>query len=268
MRDDPLEETRRCWNLLADDWRIQVGADGDSNRRLNSDPVLWEFVGDVRGLSVLDAGCGTGYLSGKLRERGARVTGVDLAERMIAIARADHPDIDFRVDSCTELATLVDGQFDLVVANYVLMDIPDLHGTVRSFARVLKADGVAVLVFSHPCFPQGNATVSEDGRELCYRWDFPYFEPMKCVDPPWAHFRTDFLWFHRPLSDYWKAFTAAGFGVEGFEEPRITEERYHLAENAHKLRNSKTRPCSVAFKLRKFSGPRRHPAADPVQRKE
>src|SRR5215471_2798694 len=158
MRDNLLQETRKCWNLLAEDWRVQVGADGDSNRRLNSDPVLWEFAGDVRGLAVLDAGCGTGYLSRKLRDRGALVTGVDLAERMIEIARADHPGIDFRVDSCTELATCADGQFDLVVANYVLMDTPDLEATMRAFARVLKPGGAAVLVSSHPCFPQRRAT--------------------------------------------------------------------------------------------------------------
>jgi SAM-dependent methyltransferase len=251
MSDGSLEEVRDRWNLLAEDWRIQVGEEGDSNRRLNSDPVLWDFAGDVRGLAVLDAGCGTGYLTRKLCDRDARVTGVDVAERMIEIARAHNPDIDFRVDSCTELATLEDGQFDLVIANYVLMDTPDLGGVMRAFHRVLKPAGVAVLVFSHPCFPQGKATVSEDGREICYRWDVSYFEPGKFTDPPWGHFKTDFLWFHRPLSDYWKAFDAAGFAVIGFEEPRITEDRYHLAENERKLRNSKTRPYSVAFKLRK-----------------
>ena len=117
MRDSPLEEARQSWNLLAEDWRIQVGRDGDSNRRLNSDSVLWELAGDVCGLAVLDAGCGTGYLSGKLRDKGARVTGVDFAGRMIEIARADHPGINFLVGSCTELATCQDGQFDLVVAN-------------------------------------------------------------------------------------------------------------------------------------------------------
>ena len=37
--------------------------EGDGNRILNSDPVLWAFAGDVDGLTVLDAGCGTGYLS-------------------------------------------------------------------------------------------------------------------------------------------------------------------------------------------------------------
>src|SRR5215468_9853307 len=168
MSDGPCEEARQSWNLLAEHWRIQVGRDGNGNRRLNSDPVLWEFAGDVRGLAVLDAGCGTGYLSGKLRDRGAHVTGVDFAGRMIEIARADHPGIDFRVDSCTVLATCEDEQFDLVVANYVLMDTPDLGATVRAFARVLKPGGGAVLVFSHPCFPQGGATVSDDGKQVSY----------------------------------------------------------------------------------------------------
>jgi hypothetical protein len=39
--------------------------------------------------------------------------------------------------------------------------------------------------------------------------------------------------------------------VVGFEEPRLTEDRDHLAENEKKLRNSRTRPYSVAFKLQK-----------------
>lgn len=255
MSLDPLAEVRRCWNLLADDWQIQVGDEGDSNRRLNSDPVLWEFLGDVRGLRVLDAGCGTGYLSRKLHERGAHVTGVDLAERMLELARARSSAIDYRLDSCTTLATIADASFDCLVSNYVLMDIPDLEAAVSAFSRVLKPNGVAVLVFSHPCFPQGEAAAPGSGQTIHYQWDFPYFERRKVVDPPWAHFKDDFLWYHRPLSDYWKAFIASGFSVVGFEEPRVQPERYHLAEDDHKLHNSKTRPYSVAFKLQKIRTP-------------
>ena len=253
MSNDEYDVTRDFWNRVADDWRIQVGDEGDGNRILNSDPVLWAFAGDVHGRTVLDAGCGTGYLSKKLHDRGARVIGIDFSERMIEIARAHHPDIDFRVDSCTELATIEDEYFDLVIANYVLMDTPDLHGTLHAFHRVLKPDGVAVLVFSHPCFPQGRATVSHNGDEITYRWDFSYFEPKKCIDPPWdqSHFTSEFIWFHRPLSDYWKAFVAAGFVVVDFEEPRITAERYHLAKTERQLKDCQTCPASVAFKLLK-----------------
>jgi len=251
MWDAEIEEARDFWNDVAEDWRIQVGDEGDSNRRLNSDPVLWTFAGDVRGLEVLDAGCGTGYLSNILSERGARVTGIDFSESMIAIARATYPAVEFRVDSCSKLRTIGDEHFHMVIANYVLMDTPDLDGAMAAFNRVLKPAGVAVLVFSHPCFPAGRANLSEDHERVRYDWDFPYFQEKKCTDPPWGHFTSDFIWFHRPLSDYWKAFTAAGFDVVDFEEPRITEDRYHLAETEKQLRNSKTRAYSVAFKLQK-----------------
>ena len=61
------------WDDKAEDWHGQVGEEGDRNRRFNSDPVLWKFLGPVRGCSVLDAGCGTGYLSRRLSAEGARV---------------------------------------------------------------------------------------------------------------------------------------------------------------------------------------------------
>lgn len=248
-----VDDVRSFWNSIAADWRVQVGDEGDANRRWNSDPVLWRFAGDVAGRKVLDAGCGTGYLSQQLQERGARVVGVDLAEAMIAIARASYPAIDFRVDSVSRLSTVADGDLDVVVSNYVLMDTPELEAAVSAFFRVLEPGGVAVVVFSHPCFPQARGVESDEGATVTYPWDFPYFERRRCVDPPWGHFTSDFIWFHRPLSDYWKAFTAVGFRVVDFEEPRITPDRYAEVDSPERLRRSRTRPYSVAFKLLKES---------------
>ena len=72
MGTNEIEKLRDSWNRIAGDWDVQVGNEGDSNRILNSDPVLWDFAGDVSGLKVLDAGCGTGYLTRKLYARGAK----------------------------------------------------------------------------------------------------------------------------------------------------------------------------------------------------
>jgi SAM-dependent methyltransferase len=244
-----LEETLAFWNRVAADWDVQVGDDGDANRILNSDPVLWRFAGDVSGLDVLDAECGTGYLSRKLQQRGAQVVGVDFSPAMIEIAHDKAPHLDFRVDSCSELATIPDESIDLVVANYVLMDTPDLDGAMLAFNRVLRANGCAVLVFSHPCFPAARAR--SVGEAIEYVWSFPYFESERCVDPPWNHFKSEFIWFHRPLSDYWRAFRAAGFDVVDFDEPRITSGRCNQAGGEESLRKHRTRPFSVAFKLQK-----------------
>ncbi len=248
-------EVREFWNRVAADWEIQVGEDGDSNRILNSDPILWKFVGEVRGRSILDAGCGTGYLACKLAQQDAIVTGIDISEKMIAIAKEKSAiknlQIDFYVDDCSRLEKLCDRCFDLIVANYVLMDVPDLKGALNAFNRVLKLSGNVVLVFSHPCFPQGKAIVSENSEEVNYSWNFSYFERHKCIEPPWKHFTSEFIWFHRPLSDYWKAFKSSGFEIIDFDEPRLTEERFHLAQNEKQLQNCKTRPYSIAFKLQK-----------------
>ena len=55
MSDKEVTETREFWDRVAADWEIQVGSEGDRNRRLNSDPVLWDFAGEVADLAVLDA---------------------------------------------------------------------------------------------------------------------------------------------------------------------------------------------------------------------
>ena len=251
MIEGEFDKTRSFWNSVASDWRIQVGNDGDANRQLNSDPVLWQLAGNVRGRKVLDAGCGTGYLTQKLSDQGASVIGVDCSERMIEIARADHPALDFRVDSFSELGTVGDASVDLLISNYVLMDTPDLPGSMRAAFRVLRPGGEAVLIFSHPCFPGRRAHDEVGGTQVSYWWDFSYFETRERTDPPWGHFTEQFIWFHRPLSDYWKAFLAAGFAVVDFEEPRITLDRYHLVDSPRRLWNSRTRPYSVAFKLLK-----------------
>jgi hypothetical protein len=110
----------------------------------------------------------------------------------------------------------------LMIGNYVLMDTPDLPGTIPAFHRVLKPNGVAILVFSHPCFPQMQAPVSDASGQITHRLNVPYFEPHRCIDPPCAHFTAEFICFHRPLSDSGKARMATAFVVTGVEEPRVT----------------------------------------------
>ncbi len=67
-------------------------------------PIFLEMLGDVSGLTTLDAGCGEGYLSRILARRGANVTGIDIAARLIEIARAKDPEgkITYQVANLSE----------------------------------------------------------------------------------------------------------------------------------------------------------------------
>ncbi|MFT4647000.1 MAG: hypothetical protein ACI9X4_000206 [Glaciecola sp.] len=258
---DPVES----WNAKAKAWNEQVGEDGDMNRLLNSDPVLWNFAGEVDGQRVLDAGCGTGYLSRELTRRGASVVGVDFSPAMVAIAQeraaATGLEIDHRLASASclfggeALVGLEPHSFDLAISNYVLMDLPDLSGAVESLARALRPGGVAILIFSHPCFPQGEgATVDEDPRSsgVNYQWSSNYFESAATLEPAWGRFDSAFPCYHRPLSVYFRTFTGAGFTVTDLEEPRLEPERFHLVgDDTRRLHRSRLLPYSIAFRLQR-----------------
>ena len=235
-----MREIVDCWNDKADQWKNWVGKNGDKNRIFNSDPVLWQFVGDVQGKKVLDAGCGTGYLSLQFSQKGATVVGVDLSDKMIDLANAEAKEsnqaVKFAVDSCSELLTVEDQSIDVVVSNYVLMDVPDFRGAVKAFYRVLKPNGKAVLVFSHPCFNQ-----FAEGEM--------YFDEIKKAET-WGPFQSDFIFFHRPLSEYWKTFVSAGFQVVQFDEP-VAKDPTVPGFKQEWLSTYRKRPWSVAFELRK-----------------
>jgi malonyl-CoA O-methyltransferase len=116
------------------------------------EPHVRELVGDVRGRSVLDLGCGTGRHSLWLAARGAGVTAVDFSEGMLAEARRK-PGADavrFLAHDLHEPLPFADATFDRVVSGLVLEHLHDLDRFFREAHRVLKPGGVAVVSGMHP----------------------------------------------------------------------------------------------------------------------
>ena len=115
------------------------------------EPIVRAAVGEVRGLAVLDLGCGTGRHSLWLAAAGAVVTAVDFSEGMLAEARRKpgaeairfvfhdlHQPLPFAAD------------FDLVVSGLVLEHLRELDGFFTEARRVLKPGGRAVVSAMHP----------------------------------------------------------------------------------------------------------------------
>jgi SAM-dependent methyltransferase len=244
------DQVRRLWDKKALEWNAGIGKDGDQNRRLNSDPVLWKMLGPVRNKSVLDAGCGTGYLSLKMAAKGARVLGVDHSPAMIKVAEQRAQDASsrarFLVSSLDSLLGQKSKTFDLAVSNYVLMDLRNLEGAVAEIRRVLKPGGHWICIVLHPCFDHGMKRLKGGG--VRYTWTQRYIERHEYWES-WGQFSSPFVTFHRSLSDYWRVFRKANFEILDFQEPMVSPGNpLSDKENIQKLRWT---PFSVAFKLKK-----------------
>lgn len=95
------------------------------------------------GERILDLGCGTGFLTGRIKEYGAEVVGIDHDHAMIMKARQDYPDIDFRVLSATEFH--FDDMFDAIFSNAVLHWVKEKEQAIDCMYGNLKRNGRLVL---------------------------------------------------------------------------------------------------------------------------
>ncbi len=89
---------------------------------------------------VLDVGCGTGALTREVVNCAGSVTGFDLSESMLGVARQVCPTVTFQQGNVAELP-FDDATFDAVVSAFMLMFVPDPKQAVGQFQRVLRRGG-------------------------------------------------------------------------------------------------------------------------------
>lgn len=122
--------------------------DGESRPLHDLNPVRVAYVAarvELQGAKVADVGCGGGLLSEALARAGARVTGVDLGERVIETAQLhlheSNLQVDYRVQSSTELAASEAASFDVVCCMELIEHVPDPAALVNDLAAMLKPGG-------------------------------------------------------------------------------------------------------------------------------
>lgn len=99
----------------------------------------------IRGNNVLDVGCGGGILSESMAALGAAVTGIDLAEKSLKVARLhlleSGQKVDYRCVAVEDLAKQLPASFDTVTCMEMLEHVPDPESVVRSCAALVKPGG-------------------------------------------------------------------------------------------------------------------------------
>jgi malonyl-CoA O-methyltransferase len=116
------------------------------------EPYMKQAVGDVRGLSVLDLGCGTGRHTVWLAGADARVTALDFSEGMLAEARRkpEAASVRFIVHDLHETLPFSKGEFDLVISGLVLEHVRGLEEFFGEARRVTRLGGRVVVSVMHP----------------------------------------------------------------------------------------------------------------------
>ncbi|MFA5928912.1 MAG: methyltransferase domain-containing protein [Candidatus Margulisiibacteriota bacterium] len=92
--------------------------------------------------TILDIGCGTGYLTGLLLDKypKAKISALDIAPGMIEIAKAKYPGVEFSVADA-EVLPYPDQSFDCVISSTTYQWLPDLEKALAEVQRVLLGDG-------------------------------------------------------------------------------------------------------------------------------
>ncbi|HSH72771.1 MAG TPA: bifunctional 2-polyprenyl-6-hydroxyphenol methylase/3-demethylubiquinol 3-O-methyltransferase UbiG [Methylophilaceae bacterium] len=111
-------------------------------------PLRLNFIDDLIGLSgkrVLDVGCGGGILSESMSQKGATVTGIDLGEKALKVARLHSLEtgvnVEYRLIAVEALAQEAPESYDIVTCMEMLEHVPDPAAVVQACAQLVKPGG-------------------------------------------------------------------------------------------------------------------------------
>ena len=221
---------RAEWDAAADAYAEAQATGRDYYRLEFFGPAHVDLCGAVRGLTLLDVGCGTGYFAREMASRGALVTGVDLSPGMLDHARSFERQAPLGIgyvnlDAARLLSHFSPASFELATSCMALQDMPNIPKVLRSIHDALVPGGRLVASIPHPCCDTPFRRWEGDGRGgkrwLCVD---RYFErgPLKYDWKDW-HYEFSTSAYHATLEDWFGWLFDAGLTLRALREPTPPE---------------------------------------------
>lgn len=199
-------------------------------------PALYRMIGNPKDLSIADLGCGSGEISAKLSQEGARISACDGAPRFLAMANkylnkygAKTCLHDLREPIQIGNECFPAASFSLVLANMVISSLPNLQPLFDSAKRLLLPDGRFIFTALHPAFtpPAAKVYAGISGRlapRLRKIYVLDYFLERR-VDKTFQGSQVPPVPYrHRTLTTLFSALRHSGFVVTDLQEPRPGKE--------------------------------------------
>ena len=205
MPHNPHDQLLRSWDANAAAWTEAVREGMIPSRRAGTDAAIVEAVLERHPRSVLDVGCGEGWLARALASHGIEVVGVDASAALVERAR-EQGGGTFHVCSYEDLATIHMGAaFDAAVCNFSLLD-DEIYPVIEAVRSKLDQEGVLVIQTVHPWTARGDEAY-RDG------WRTETFSGMG------AGFTEPMPWYFRTLESWVRVLQRSGFRIADLREP-------------------------------------------------
>jgi ubiquinone/menaquinone biosynthesis C-methylase UbiE len=237
------DRIREQWEINAESFTSLIAGSGTPHHKQILNPCVEELLGDVRNKKLLDAGCGEGYLARYYAKKGAFVTAIDLSQRLIETAKKltkkENVVVEYKVANICNLDSIPDEEYDIILSNLVLLNIPCLDDSFREFYRILRKDGYLVFSIVHPAFnfygpgswEMGEKNPDTGRREGIYFKIDNYFDEKE-FQRYWTTRQGDkfpavISFFHRTLSTYLNNLFTTGLNLQSLSEPKpIIEDSF------------------------------------------
>lgn len=194
------------WRKNASQWTAAVRNGQIESRKLVTNKAIVDAVMSHSPQSVIDIGCGEGWLVREIASRGSRAVGVDAVPALIDQAKAAGGGDFFVTPYEAILHGSVEGQFDVAVCNFSLLGKEVVESLFSAVPSLLKPGGIFIVQTLHPVVANGDSLYVDGWR-----------------DGSWAGFGTDFVdpapWYFRTIENWVALFSDNGFGIREILEP-------------------------------------------------
>ena len=198
----------RSWQHNAEAWSDAVRQERIESRTLVTNRAIVDTVMAHRPRSVLDLGCGEGWLARALAAQGPRVVGVDAVAPLVERARAAGG-ATYRLSSYQDIlggSLDDDSPFDTVVANFSLFGQQSVEQVIDYVPRLLEPGGRFIVQTLHPLVANGDRPYQDGWRDGSWQGFGPQFG-----DPA--------PWYFRTLASWGRLMTSRSLTIEAMKEP-------------------------------------------------
>lgn len=190
--------------------------DGQIQQQILSREILLRLPQNPQA-KILDAACGSGWLSGQLRERYSGIEACDSSALLIKFARSHFPKIIFTECGLELPLPYPKNNFDAVILNMAAPDIENLNLACKNLSAILKTNGSLILTIPNPDLTSPAAVWHRSPADVIL-----FKKPKLIIKKPPAggtKFKRDFgssqiSSFYYTLENYLSAAAAAGFKPE------------------------------------------------------